>query len=470
MKQRLLIFGSLVLLIALMIGLNAATYVQKVKEPDNEFMPNRSSFNSGSTGTQAYFTLLAETGRSVQRWQQPPATLRTEMREAPKTFVLIGPFRRPFTEDERTDLLSWVESGGRLVIIDREPVGELVRSSTEWNIKIAPRTDIELMTVDPADQVQMTAKTPAIRPIQTTVFTAGVNAVQPSRFASAVDIERFDNDEIFATESDDEYEQGTGVATQNDDPNAESQSTPEPQVNTSAIEPESSTPWFEAPVVHVASADRNLVVDVPYGSGQIVFVADPFIVANGGIAMADNAQFALNIAGDGLIVFDEYHHGFGAGNNRILEYFEGTPVTAMILQIIAVVAFVMFSRSRRFARPVPEPEPDRLSKLEYVGAMAELQQRTNAYDLAMENIFTDFRRRAAKLLGVDQMTTPRSELALLIADRTGSDVRKIEELIERCENIIHGEPTGKREMLSLTTRLREIEGQLRLGRQSKTRI
>ena len=470
MKQRVLIFGSLVLLIALMIGLNTASYVQKVKEPDSEFMPNRSSFNSGSTGTQAYFTLLSETGRRVKRWQLPPATLLTEIRENPKTFVLIGPFRRPFTEDERTDLLNWVESGGRLVLIDRDPVGELVRSSTEWSIRIAPRTDIELMTVDPADQVQMTAQTPAMRPIQTTVYTAGVNAVQPSRFASAIDIERFDSDDIFAVESDEDYGQGTGITTTADNPTPNPQSITEPQMSTSGIEPENLSPWFEAPVVHVASADRTLVVDVSFGSGQIIFVADPFIVANSGIAMADNAQLALNIAGDGLIVFDEYHHGFGAGNNRILEYFEGTPVTAIVLQIIAVIAFVMFSRSRRFARPVPEPEPDRLSKLEYVGAMAELQQRTNAYDLAMENIFTDFRRRTAKLLGVDQMTTPRSELALLIADRTGSDVREIEELIERCENIIHGEPTGKREMLALTTRLREIEGQLRLGRQSKTRI
>src|SRR6187551_2133735 len=72
MKQKLSILILLVLMAALLAGLNAASYVQKEKTPDSEWSPNRSSFNSGATGTQAFYTLLAETGHKVMRWQDSP--------------------------------------------------------------------------------------------------------------------------------------------------------------------------------------------------------------------------------------------------------------------------------------------------------------------------------------------------------------------------------------------------------------
>jgi len=77
MKQRLVLLLLFVLLIAVLAGLNAASYVQKEKTPDSESSPNRSTYNAGATGTQAYFTLLAETGRAPVRWQDSPAALLT---------------------------------------------------------------------------------------------------------------------------------------------------------------------------------------------------------------------------------------------------------------------------------------------------------------------------------------------------------------------------------------------------------
>ena len=65
MKQKFLIFLVLILLVLLLAGLNAATYVQKEKVADTEFGPNRSTYNAGSTGTQAFYALLSETGRNV---------------------------------------------------------------------------------------------------------------------------------------------------------------------------------------------------------------------------------------------------------------------------------------------------------------------------------------------------------------------------------------------------------------------
>lgn len=502
MKEKLFIFAALVGVVILMIVLNAVSYTQKVKEPDTELNPNRSTFNPGSTGSLALYTLLAETGRPVSRWQLPVNALRTETRNMPSTFVLVGPLRREFSKEEISDLLSWVSDGGRLVVIDRMPENQFLSTTSNWYLESSPRIDIDLVTVDPANQTQMTAGTPAVKPVLPTVYTAGVNAVQPSRFASSIRVTRvnevefeqyLEKKEVPADEYDepadapevsptplDFFEAETGET--NTDPNEPTAPPPPPPAKVDTADEEvyeqtgsslrDEAPYFKAPVVHLAAPDRNLLVDMPYGEGKIVVISDPFIVSNGGIRMADNARLAVNVlaADGGLIAFDEYHQGFGSGNNRILEYFEGTPVTAIFLQVIAILAFVLYSRSRRFARPIPEAEPDRLSKLEYIGAMAELQQRTGAYDLAMENIYSDFRRRAARHFAIDNTQTTRRELSLMIAGRTNIDPIELEDLMHKCEDITYGEPTNRREMLRLVERLREIEEMLGLARKGRTRI
>jgi hypothetical protein len=96
--------------------------------------------------------------------------------------------------------------------------------------------------------------------------------------------------------------------------------------------------------------------------------------------------------------------------------------------------------------------------------MAELQQRTRAFDLAIENIYTDFRRRAARLVGADNYTTPHTNLARLIAERARLNATETENLLFKCEEIIRGEPTSKREVLDLTGRVREVEEKLGLKR------
>jgi hypothetical protein len=289
----------------------------------------------------------------------------------------------------------------------------------------------------------MTDKTDAARPSQPTTFTTSVNAVQASRFAGEITFERSD-------------ETKTIHITGSDGP-------PPPAKVVGNFVPE---PTSDAPVVHMAGNQKNLLVDVPYGSGRIVYLADPYIVSNAGIGIVDNAQLAINLvaATQGTIAFDEYHQGYGANANRLFQYFEGTPVIAIFVDCALLVGLIFISQSRRFARPLPEKEPDRLSKLEYVTAMAELQQRTKAFDLAMENIFTDFRRRVTRSLGIDNLTSTRREVAEGIAGRTGLDAFAVSQLILKCEAIIQGEPTNKSEVIELSSRLREIEEKLGIKR------
>lgn len=471
MRQRFLIISGLIFLVILLVGLNAATFVQKEKTADTELNPNRSTYNTGATGTRAFYELLAETGRNPARWQQSVSALASNGKNKPSTFVIIGRTRRELSDKEIEQLLNWVSQGGKLVIIDREPPEELIKTTANWNITVGAASERQISGLDPSDQKQMTEKTVAAKPLQPTLLTAKVNAVQPSRLSSSIQIERFSDETAITATEKFTLPPASKPANANQSGEIESDETSSAPTRIEKDADEAvETPALSAPVVHVAANEKNLLADFPFGSGQIVFLSDPYIVSNGGINLVDNAQLAVNIvaAPDGeIIAFDEYHQGFGANNNRFLEYFDGTPVVAFFLQFAVIVGLIMLAQSRRFARPLPESQPNRLSKLEYVSAMAELQQRTRAFDLAIENIYTDFRRRVSRSFGVDNHTVSLRELAKLTAERTNEAEREIENLMFKCEEIVRGEPTNKKEVLHLTSRLREMEEKLGLRRGKK---
>ncbi len=308
MRQKLFIFLALFFLVLLLVGLNAASYVQKPEQPDSEANANRSTYNAGATGTRAFYDLLGETGRKPVRWQQKVSALLSDSANTPKTFVIIGRLRREFTDEETEQLLRWVSLGGYLVVIDREPRADLISTTANWQVSavslIAPSFGI-----DPFNQQQMTEKTAAKKPVQPTLFTRGVNAVQPSRFASSINLQSFPPDAT--TKFSPPRQESTGDDDADYEEYDEPPPPPAPRGNGQSSERETIVKEFPvvkaspappaakiesiaqtAPVVHVADNEKNLLADFPYGSGQIVFLSDPYIVSNGGINLADNEQLA----------------------------------------------------------------------------------------------------------------------------------------------------------------------------------
>jgi hypothetical protein len=247
--------------------------------------------------------------------------------------------------------------------------------------------------------------------------------------------------------------------------------TPSPVVVTDTAEEEdeaaeepSETVESHAPVEHLADGREgtgSLLIDYPYGRGRVVILSDPFIVSNGGVKLADNLQLAANVVAGagGPIAFDEYHHGHGATQNPVLAYFAGTPVLWIFAQAGLIVLAVLWTRGRRFARPLPAPHVDRRSKLEFVASMAELQGRARAYDLAVENVYARTRRALARYAGL-QPTAPLAQLAERVAARSGRDARQLAALLADCENAIAGAPTSARKAVALVRSLRELERDL----------
>jgi hypothetical protein len=430
MRQRLTIILTFIVIIGLLVILNSLTHVGTEKTEDMEVAPNRSTYHSGPTGTRALHDLLNESGYKVMRWRESPERLFSETGKLVNTFVVIGRTQIEFTGNEAEALRDWVGRGGRLVLIDREVNDELAPKSEGWSIK-SREWESPTINDNPGDAQQMTKDVKALHPSQPTVLTHDIESVMPSRFAGRLSVLPPPKEKKAETSgADDLFEDRAEL-----------------KAKTSP-----------APIVHIGNKEGALLVDYAFGAGRVVLLSDPYIVTNSGIKLEDNLQLAINTLADGggLIAFDEYHQGKGISQNPWAGYFAGTPVLALGAQIGLLVLLILWTNARRFGRPLPLPHTDRRSSLEFVASMAELQERSRAYDLAIENIYTRTRRVLARHAGIDYNSS-RAEIAKRIAERSNIDAHQLETLMRQCEEAINGEAISWRQSLDLVRRLRDVE-------------
>jgi hypothetical protein len=472
MKSRLLILVSVVLMVALLAALNAASYVRVEEEAETEFAPDRSTENTGGTGTRALFEYLRQRGADVSRWRLPMSALSGP--DAPASLVMVGPVRREIEKDEAAAVLRWVAAGGRLVVIDRAPSPLLLPPAGGWRV-ISEAVELPGPDVLPHDAENMTRGVPLVSPAQPTALTRHVLEVTRSRFASRLYVYR----EAAARQQEAPAARvpvggggaqmpvvRAGTPTPTPTPSTEGdfwEDLSEEDGPPPALPDEDSAE--AGPVVHLPDGREGpgaLLVDYAYGGGRVVILSDPYVVSNAGVNRADNLFLAAGVVTGGLkgrVAFDEFHHGYGEAQNRLFAYFKGTPVVWMFAQVALVALAVVWTRGRRFARAVPSPRPDRRSKLEFVSSMAELQQRARAYDLAVENIYQRTRRALARYAGLSA-TAPVAQLAERVAARSGRDRRALEALLRECEDAAAGAPLKSRRALALARELRALERDL----------
>jgi hypothetical protein len=457
MRQRITIIVTVVLVLGALIAINAASYKSEQGGQDTELAPNRSTYHSGPTGTRALYDFLSESGYPVMRWREVPAQLLADARQRVQTFVIIGNTARSIEEDEARSLLLWVQGGGRLVLIDRGPEPQLLSASGGWVVT----TEFGVfpsLTVNPGNAGEMTENVKPIHPVQPTLLTQNIESVMPSRFAANISFTRTYVEIKGGPEKDTQLLQ--------DEDEFEDEPSPVPTplgLIATAPEADKSAAVSPAPVVHLGDSQRALLVDYPVGNGRIMILSDPYIVSNGGLSLRDNLQLAKNLitATDGLIAFDEYHQGKGTTQNAWVGYFSGTPILPILGQLIALILVILWTSSRRFARPLPLKKIDRRSSLEFVASMAELQERARAFDLAIENVYLRTRRVLARYAGMEY-NSPRAEIAARVAARSSLESGSLEVLMRQCEEAINGGPLTERQSIQLVTRLRDVERALGL--------
>lgn len=467
MRQRLTIILTFIVIIGALVVINTVSYVKQEKLQDSELFPNRSTYHSGPTGTRALHDFMSESGYKVIRWREAPDKLLGQAGKNVATFVVIGRTQLPFSDEQRQALQEWVNRGGCFVLITRE--ADLTHGAPPGGWTITAKTfDYPDFDTDPANGTQMTENVTALKPIQPTSLTHNVATVLPSRFAARLTLTPAESNAPKRVG----VMTGFGIGKETDEevvsPDEEETYEEEPSPPAAPAEVNAAPAIATAPVVHIGDKNGALLVDYAYGRGHIVVLTDPYIVTNAGLRSNDNLQLAINTLTmyDGLIAFDEYHQGRGVTRNAFASYFSGTPVLAIGAQVVLLILLIIWTNGRRFARPLPLPQVDRRSSLEFVASMAELQERSRAFDLAIENIYGRTRRVLARYAGLNYNSS-RSEIASSIASRANVDAHQLETLMRQCEETINGEPITWRQAVDLVRRLREVERKLGLRMRSR---
>jgi hypothetical protein len=215
---------------------------------------------------------------------------------------------------------------------------------------------------------------------------------------------------------------------------------------------------------HIGDDHAPVLADVKIGAGRIILLADPHVVANNGISERDNLVLALNMLADrpdGRIAFDEFHHGYGSqtAGGGLMAYFRGTPVPWMFWQLALVGGLAVYTLGRRFARPIPLKHERRTTNLEFVSSLANITRLARASDLAMQNIYVEFRKRLCKVAGLPP-TAATSVVAAAAARRAHIEESEMRRLLARCEAIAEGKQVSETELLKLVTQIRELESKL----------
>ena len=220
-----------------------------------------------------------------------------------------------------------------------------------------------------------------------------------------------------------------------------------------------------APVIHLGDKDGAALADFTYGEGRVIFLSDPFVAANNGIARGANLTLTLNIlrsmgAPNRKIFFDEFHHGYHSESNPLVNYFRGTPAPWLLLQGLGLSLLILYTYGRRFARPMPLPQIDRHSPLEFVGSMANLQQTAQARELALENIYPRFKAKLCRRLGLSSRA-PKDEI-IASARRRRLPISEIElrQTLSDAELTLAGEQIDDARLVTLVSRMRRIISQI----------
>lgn len=443
MRRNLFIVIAIALVLAVIIALSAAGNLELDRPPENELLPVRSSYNAGPTGTRAFYQLLEESGQPVTRWRESFKSLNGAA--APALLVIVGPFSAALgaeraegmlPADEAQALQQWIAHGGHALIVSRFPQAqfgdpmvqaEITATNPPWT---APP---ELLVDNRSDELI----------VQPTELTRNLRGLALSALAARLK---------FEAPVPDDQEASTGAQ-------------PAP-IGMADLESDTTTETevlaaLYAPVIHLGDDQGAVLADFHYGKGRLVFLSDPFVIANNGLARGANLQLALNLVralkgAERRILFDEFHHGYRSESNPLIRYVRGTPVPWLLLQGLLLGLLIIYSFGKRFARPLPLSQVDRHSPLEFVASMASLQQTARARALALENIYPRFKTQLCRRLGLSARASAEEIANQLQRRRLLVPEPELRQTLNQTEAVLAGEQIDDAELVNLVSRMRRL--------------
>jgi hypothetical protein len=158
-------------------------------------------------------------------------------------------------------------------------------------------------------------------------------------------------------------------------------------------------PRFTSVHTLLGSPRGPVVVRLEEEDGRhVILVADASLLANQSLRETDAGPFALALfAGEyDHVVFDEYHHGYGASGSMLaatLAWSTRSPLGWAGWQLIGAGVLALLAGAIRFGPPLPGIPRRRRSPLEHVRALATALAAAHGHDQAIAAIVRGLRRR-----------------------------------------------------------------------------
>lgn len=345
-----------------------------------------STYGAGPDGARAVFELAKEAGYDARRWNEDVASL-----PRPATLVALGGCdhlpSRPLARPEREALARWIEDGGTYIVAGA--AGML--DGATFGVRLVEPDEERCVADDGLLGLVLRAEQRARRAREARAERPQAEA-SPSHALVPSD-EPADSTDPQTSSSDAPAQASTSES----GPftllkRAPSEDDAEPTDWASAwAGPLSGMPFvrlrraatieIEDGVPHAvlaSSSGRSAIVVVPRGRGRVVVLASASALQNRDLVEAEGAALFLRIlrlyAGEGPVLFDEYH--LGAGQTRsTVRYLLQVGAGPLLAHAAVILVFVLLRWGRRFGAPRRDPDAPTIATTSFVGAVGALFSR-----------------------------------------------------------------------------------------------
>jgi len=215
----------------------------------------------------------------------------------------------------------------------------------------------------------------------------------------------------------------------------------------------------DAWAVPLAVRDDGVVTAaaIAHGRGAAARVLGA-LLANDRIAHDGNLDLALRLVADlrheGVVRFDEYHHGHGGflGRGRL----DRADLLWAAAQGLVVLALFCVARGVRFGPMRSEPPPSRRSSLEFVHSMASLYRRAGARGHVVEAAYARLRREVrGRWMLAEELEGP--QLARAVAAASGLSPSRVEDTVEHATQAMAAMEIDEKTMVGCVSELARLE-------------
>ena len=189
---------------------------------------------------------------------------------------------------------------------------------------------------------------------------------------------------------------------------------------------------FSAAYPLYGDGDRTVVVQYPFGKGEVLWWASATPLTNAGLKEPGNLEFFLACLGDqkNEILWDEYIHGYRQTLGASIVH---SPAKWLFLQLVLLAIAVVATFSRRSGPIFVPGSVVRLSPIEFVQTLGSLYQRARTPSVAVDICYRRFRFWLTKRLGI-AANASAEELASAIHGRWSLDDDHFIATMKHCES------------------------------------